>query len=334
MNRPAPSNPFPAFQCGNRVFTLDDVLAAARARGELDSFLGAGRERWAAARRAEAAGLVPDDAEIESALDSFRYARDLISGEECDRWLEARGLEFDDLVGCVTRRLQSALAAAGTVDFDGEEAATSAGDVSDDESLVRVDALLSDEFNLWARQLARAVALAAQTDPAAFADPTQPLPWTELNEGYAAAAAALTTAPSRQSALAGRRLDLIQVRYEQAEFDSPGAAREAVLCTREDNASLSAIAEANAFPCEVASAFLGDLPPAWAEVLTSARLGEAVLPRETDGRIVVLAPLSRREPSLEDPAIVARLDAILVEQHFRELETRHIRWLINVELAP
>lgn len=334
MTRPAPSTSLPAFQCGQRVFTLDDVLAAARARGEFEAFLVEGRKRRAAARQAEAAGLVPDDAEIESALESYRYARDLVSGEECDRWLEARGLDFDDLVGCVTRRLSSTLAAAGAGDSNAENDAADVGDAADAERLLRVEALLSDEFNLWARRLARAVALAAQADPAGFTDLTRPLPWNELHDRLAAASAAITTGARRQSALAGRRLELIQVRYEWAEFDSAGAAREAVLCTREDNASLSSIAGANAFPCEIATSFLGDLPPPWAEVLTSARLGEAVIPRETDGHIVVLAPLSRREPTLDDPDIVARLDAALVEQHFRELEARHIRWLINVELTP
>jgi len=331
MTHPAPRLSLPAFRCGLRVFTVDDVLAAARDRGAFESFQAAWRERRSAVRQAAAAEQIPSAAELEAAIESFRYARDLVSGEECDRWLEARGLDFEDLVDSITRRMQSTLTA------EKPDAPVESEDDRDteaeDERLLIVDVLLADEFNAWARRLARSIALAAHSEPARFADSSEGLRWAELDERLDAAMAAITTPARRQTALAGHRLNLLRVEFEQAEFDSAGAAREAVLCTREDQASLRATAEANAFPCQVATAFLGDLPPTWAEVLTSARLGEAVIPRDSDGCFVVLAPLGRQEPSLDDPEVCARVDAALVEQHFRELEANHIRWLINVDLT-
>ncbi len=332
MTRPAPRLSLPAFQCGLRVFTIDDILTAARDRGDFAIFQSAWRARRLTAHLAASAGQTPSNAEIEAAIESFRYARDLVSGEECDRWLEARGIEFAALVESVTRRLQSTLApdepaAPGESEASGE---LKAGD----ESLLYIDILLADEFSGWARRLARAVALAAHSDSARFGAATSDsLPWAELEDRLTAAIATVTTPARRQSALAGLRLDLLRVEFAQAEFDSAGAAREAVLCTREDHASLRDTAEANAFPCRIETAFLNDLSPAWSEVLTSTRLGEAVIPRDSAGCFVVLAPLGRQEPSLDDPDVCARLDAALVEQHFRELETRHIRWLINVDLA-
>lgn len=331
MTHPVPRLSLPAFRCGSRVFTVDDVLAAARDRCDFESFHAAWWERRSAARQAAAAEQIPPAAELEAAIESFRYARDLVSGEECDRWLEARGLDFEDLVDSVTRRMQSTL----TAEKPGVpvESQDDREEEAEDERLLIVDILLADEFNAWARRLARSVALVAHSEPGRFEHSSEGLRWAELDKRLEAALAAVTTPARRQSALAGHRLDLLRVEFEQAEFDSAGAAREAVLCTREDHASLRATAEANAFPCRVETAFLGDLPPTWAEVLTSTRLGEAVIPRDSDGCFVVLAPLGRQEPSLEDPDVCARLDVALVEQHFRELESRHIRWLINVDLA-
>lgn len=331
MTRPAPRLSLPAFKCGLRSFTVDDILTAARARGDFESFQVAWSKRSVAARLAAASDQSPSEAEVEAAIESFRYARELVSGEECDRWLEARGLDFDDLVDSVTRRLQSALAPQDTAAAEGSEALRESE--AELERLLIVDILLADEFNAWARSLARSIALAAHSDPAHFAAATaEELPWKELDDARAAATAAVTTPARRQSALAARRLDLVRVEFEQAEFDSAGAAREAVLCAREDQASLRATAEANAFPCRVATAFLADLPPAWSEALTSTRLGEAVIPRDSDGCYVVLAPLVRQEPSLDDPEVCARLDRALVDQYFRALEARHIRWLINADL--
>ena len=110
----APVLPAPVvLEAGGYAGSLDDILAAAAWRGELDAF----RSRWetiqAAAARAEALGQFPEPAAVEAATNEFRYARDLVSAEECEGWLAARGLTFADLTACVTRRLQAELAPAG-----------------------------------------------------------------------------------------------------------------------------------------------------------------------------------------------------------------------------
>lgn len=318
------AHPQPAFRCGLRVFTLADILEAAQCLGELDRFRAEWLARQAAVQAAAVAGLAPESSAVEAATDAFRYARDLVSAEECERWLEARGLVFEDVVGCCTRRLQSELA----------EPAAPFEPASDDERLWRNDALLADEFNAWAKHLARRVAVAAESGRTPAVDSPLSAQWPELEAGFAAAAAAAVTPSSRQRALAGQRLALMRVTFDLAEFDSENAAREAILCAREDASTLQETAAANAFPCQTGESFLGDLPAAWADLLTSARAGEAVSPRVGDGNFVVLSLISRREPALEDPAVCARVDAALLEAHFRDLDSRHIRWLINVELTP
>ncbi len=311
-----------AFSLGPREFTLDDVLAAAVCLGEWEQFRAAWLARQAAAQAAEAAGLVPEEAAIEEALEGFRYARDLVAGDECEAWLAARGLVFADLVDSVTRRLQAGLVEE-MEDLERHSIA---------EGRLRIDALLSDEFGGWARRFARG--LAAAVELGEELRPEDPVPglWPALARAQARVTAAVLTPEARQRELAAQRLGLMRLHLDVAEFDSEPAAREALLCVREDGVTLAAVGEGNGLPCQTMERFLGELSPEWLTALQSARTGDVVLQRPDDGNWVVVAVKGRREPSLEDSAVVARVDAALTERSFRELESRHIRWRINVEV--
>ena len=359
---PAVSATGPAFRAGPRLCSLDDILVAAGLSGGLAAFRAAWARRRAAA--AAAAGLAPDPAAIEAATAAFRYARDLVSAEECERWLNQRGLSFAELTASVTRRLQAGLATA-------EESAAPderAGEDGEQEARFRTDALLADEFTGWARGLAWRLALAQEQD-ALPADETAGKPgqngkvqggsrgresvavgdrnshrltsaatgsladaWPELEARFTAVCAALATPERHRRELAGQRLQLLRLELAAAEFESEAAAREASLCAREDGVALAVVAEANGFPVFNHVAFLGDLTPDWQQALISARPGDVTPPLTGGDVAVVLQLLGKREPSLDDAAVCARLDADLRRQHFGELEAKHVRWLINVEV--
>lgn len=317
-----------AFTLGRRDFTLADVLEAAECLGEWEPFRAAWMARQQAAAAAAAAGLTPAAKAVDEAVDAFRYARDLVSGEECEAWLAARDLAFSDLVECVTRRLQAEL-----VDGEAaEEAEPIEEEAPIDGSRLRVDALLADEFGSWARHLARRAAAAAE----AGADPGPEVPvrelWSAMDRAYRAAAEAVLTAEARQRELAGHRMGLMRLHLEVAEFDSEAAAREAWCCVREDGLELAAVARENGLPAQAIERFLGDLPPEWATLVQSARTGDVVLHRPDEGSWVAVAVKARREPSLDDPAVVERVDAALTERHFHDLESKYIRWRLSVEV--
>lgn len=315
----------PAFRVGPQVFSLDDILASAGLRGELAQFRGNWEGRRAAAAVAEACGMSPAAADIEAATDAFRYARDLVSAEECDRWLARRGLVFADLTASMTRRVQAELTPP-------DEPPEPPGFGSDDDGDFRTDALLADEFTGWARGLAWRLALAREHDarPADRGDLADR--WPELEERFTAACAALAKPERRRRELATQRLELLRLEIAAAEFESEAAAREAFLCAREDGTALAAVAEANGFPVCNYEAFLGDLTPDWQQALVSATPGDVTPPLTGGGTAVVLQLLGKHEPSIEDAAVCARLDADLRRQHFGELEAKHIRWLLNVEV--
>lgn len=311
-----------ALLCGGLEYTLGDLLTAAECLGDLTRFRAAWQVRERAARAAEAAGLTPTSDAVDEAVSVYRYARDLVSGEECEAWLTERGLTFDDLAACVTRRLQAQIAAPPR-----------AIETSLDETHFRRDALLAEEFNAWGHRFARHLAAVVEVAGALPASGEVAAHWPRLQATYAATAERAATQEGRQRVLGQQRMRLLRLAYELAEFDSLDAAREAMLCAREDNAPLSDIAAANGFPCRTLESFVGDLPPSWVELLAGTRVGEPVIPPPTNHAHLVLSIARRSEPTLADAAVCARIDHALVEQQFRALEGRHITWRINVEVS-
>jgi hypothetical protein len=315
------SRALPALQVGARYFTLGDILDAAEWRGDLAGFRLNWIVRHARANAAAKMELEPAPEEVESAVNEFRYARDLVSAEECERWLDQRGLEFTHLTTCVSRRLQAALADA---DAPAELAAS-------DQEIFCIEAILSDEFTLWAHRLASRLALgldAGMTFPEGGVVALLPA----MEERLQAAVAGWTTPDRQRRALANQRLGLTQITVEASEFDSAPAAREARLCTVVDGVSLAETATANGFACQQVEGFLDKLPENWRPGLLSARSGDIVAPRGDEDRFPLLHVLRRREPSLDDEGVLGRLNDGLVLQRLQELETRHIRWAIALEV--
>jgi hypothetical protein len=266
--------------------------------------------------------LEPAAEDVEAAVNEFRYARDLVSAEECERWLDQRGLDFAHLTACMSRRLQAALA-----DAEGP-AELAAGD----QAIFCLEAILSDEFTLWSHRLARRVALALDAGVALPESAGLAALLPAMEERLQAAVAGWTTPDRQRRALANQRLGLTQITLQATDFDSAPAAREARLCAVVDGASLAETATANGFACRQVEAFLDELPQNWRPALLSARSGDIVLPSGEEDCFPLLHVLRRREPGLEDEGVRGRLNDGLVLQRLQELETRHIRWALAMEV--
>jgi hypothetical protein len=301
-----------------------DVVAAADALGQLDSFRTTWRSTQTRAAHAEASGCEADPAEIEEATNAFRYDRDLVSAEECERWLEQLGLRFEDLVAFSTRRLLAAAVPESTVGL-----AHATPELEEPQATTfEVDLLLDDPFAGWARALAERVAAAQANGTTWKAGDDLRVRWDELEARHRETCAGLTEAAERERLLRQDWMALTRLELEWVTFDNVAAAREAECCVRHDGVTLTEVAEQNGLCCEIVSAFLTDLQALWHSALTVARAGDVVLLPSADTGFAVVRVLNRSEPSLESERVCRRLDARLRGRHFRSLVTQHIRWIV------
>ena len=77
------------FAADGEVFSWADVVAAARLRGSWRELHAATRHGLACERRLAASGGEIDQKEFIEASTHFRYARNLLSGDDLTAWLEA-----------------------------------------------------------------------------------------------------------------------------------------------------------------------------------------------------------------------------------------------------
>lgn len=317
----------PVFQIGSRVITVDDVLAAAVWRGELDPLIARHRAGLEAERRAELLGLEPDPEAVDSLVTEFRYARDLVSAEECEQWLTARGLTADDLLGTARRQVLT----------DATEVEVTAC-VDPGSRVWFADILLSDDFDDLVRAWAWRLAGVIEAGELKEGIPEGTLS-TETREkieaGFAEACVELRQVDRLGRELAARRLSLLWVAGTEVVFPDESAAREALFCVGEDGMGLAAIGAEHGLPRLNREGFVGDQPGDWETWLVSAKPGDAFRPPVADAADPegwpVFHLLRRREPSLDDPDVVERLTGEIQRRHFLELEARHVRWFPGMQ---
>jgi len=242
--------------CRGREYKARDLIDAALFRAELDSnwrqFL-AGLE---AEKRAEHQDLELDHDAIDDAAELFRYAHDLITAEETEQWLEARGLNLADFTDYFTRQHWRL-----TIDEKIELPDIDLGSASPElRELFTAELIFSDElYGLNRRLMWRLAALAAtgenNLDPKkisaerrAFFDRTKVAEsklndWLSrvgrdenwLNEMLAMEVAyqnlceKALTSEARNKQLASLRMPLTQFEAEVIELESSEAAKEALL---------------------------------------------------------------------------------------------------------
>ncbi|MBN8248545.1 MAG: hypothetical protein J0L84_14035, partial [Verrucomicrobia bacterium] len=106
-----------AFEAPGGGATFADVVRAAAVRGDLQPGLNATRMALACEAGAAAGGRAADMVAVETAMNEFRYERNLVTAEETEQWLDAHGLAGEDLGDHFVRRYWKSL--SGEVE-DGE----------------------------------------------------------------------------------------------------------------------------------------------------------------------------------------------------------------------
>jgi hypothetical protein len=137
----------------------------------------------------------------------------------------------------------------------------------------------------------------------------------------------LLTEEQRSRELGRRRLGLTRVEIETLRFRTADAAREAVLCLREQETSMEELAHECGWASERRRIFIEDCADEAQHALWPAAPGDYLLLAEGDARFAVCRVIEKTEPHWQEADVRARIDSILVEAGFADLAGKNIRWV-------
>ena len=348
------------FASGPKTYSARDVIDAAHFRGELGPFWNELLVRGAAENHAQESGAELDDAALDEASVAFRYQYDLITAEETERWLEARGLTLTDFSEYFARA-QWAKAFRGKAKSDVVPFVQAS---SEQRELLIVELILGRELDRMAIRLAwRVVAHESvnsdERDPAAIEAERERFAqragveddgvaewlrglgrnelWLEenlaLESTYRHRCAKILTKEARARELSMLRLPLTRLEMEMIELESRDAANEAFLCVRDDGMSMEAVAQEGRYPYRRSEIVLEEFPEELQQKVLSLSPGNVLEPTPREDGFVLSRLLAKAEPKADDPEVRSRIEGRILERHFSDLMSGRIQWQILFE-AP
>ncbi len=340
------------FTSGNEEFTIRDVVDSANFRGEIDPVWKELLRLVAAEKQADANEMEIDESAIDAAAESFRYQHDLITAEETERWLTERGLNLNDFSDHFVRHYWGQR--IDDVEFEVIEFASAPNELRE---LLIIELILSDELGRMGGRLSWRVAESRveakdRIDPALMSaeeerfltdrgiDKKQLPDWLgkigrepawfkntlEIEARYRAKLEALLHKQAREREMTSLRLPLTKFDLETIELDSMDAAREALLCVRDDGMTMEEVAGEGRYPYRHAEILLEDLPEDLQQKFLSVSAGEILEPISHGDGFHLCRVIDKSEPSAQDEKVRERADRRILDRHFSELTAKHIQW--------
>ena len=340
------------FVCGDRAFNVRDLIDAALFRGELEPEWRNLLRHIAAEQRADEQNLEYSDDAIDAAAERFRYEHDLITVEETERWLEDRALSLGDFGAYFVRHYWGEQ--WNDLEADALDYLSAPNDVRE---LLTSELLLSGELNRMAQRLSWRVATRREANDKLVASELieeerarflersglteEQLPaWLErlerdrvwLDEALAMEGihrrdcALLLSREACEREIAALRLPLTRFEVETIQLDSLDAAREALLCARDDGMSMEEVAAQGRYPYRHPEVLLEEIPEDLQQKFLSVYPGAILDPIARGDGFHICRVIGKEEPDLADPVVRKRAEERILDRHFADLTTRHIQW--------
>lgn len=314
------------FTINETAFGWEEIVAAAESWGEWQSFFEQTRQTLACWQWAEASGCPLSNDEVKAATTAFRYAHNLISAEEAQRWLHRWDMTVADWISCLRGQLLRERWAARLAQI------TAAQRVSDAEvaRVIKHHAICADKLGAWAQQLAGRAAIAAK----AGALPITPQSPQELIASIEAAFAAqrqLTVTPATLAGkIADHRLDWLRFDCRYVWFGEEHLAREAALCVSEDGLTLDEVARDARSIVQEWSFYLDEVAAEARPHFLAARQNAWLGPLPLLAGFPLLQIVGKRLPVPNDPQISARAEQVIIGHALAQETNERVRWQMNL----
>ena len=345
--------------CGTQEYAARDAIDAAIFRGELEVKWKEFLEMVEAEKRSDELDLDLDEVAISSAAEAFRYEYDLITVEETEEWLANRGLTLEDFSDYFTRHYWANA-------FDKEIALIEVEYQSASPELRELfltELVLSGELDrMTTAFMWRLAAHCAEKDPHPDAiavaeqkffdrneiEPSQLAGWLRrldrdsewfgtmlvIDAAYRTRRDTLLVPQARQHELTALRWSLTQFESEIIEFESRDAAKEALLCVRQDGMSMEEVAIEGRYPYRRVNFLLEDIPIDTQQRFLCVSPGQVLKPIERGDGFELCRIVNKIEPDPEDPRVKSRIDQRLLDRHFSELVSKYVVRQLGAPVPP
>jgi hypothetical protein len=320
------------FSVGTTAYRRRHLVEAARAWGEWDELLHAGREQLACAARAAESGDPIEEAVAAAAGAAFRRAHGLLAAEDLESWLAERDVSVAGWLAHVRRELLRD-EWRGELDAIVDETLPPAG-----AELARTAWTLGICTGAIAELAERLAAEAAAE--ATFSRPEEPgLGETSFLEADVSrsslerlrAAQERLVAEAVTGARVARELEAHRVPWTSVDCSlvvhpDLDVLREAALCVTQDGLELAAVAAEADAEQRHARLVLGELPAEVGARLFAAEPGELVEPLAVEDTAWLVHVEAKTMPSAADPELRERAAELIAARERARAVDRWVRW--------
>lgn len=315
----------PLFAVDGEVFHWADVVLHAQATGRWEGLQAATREGLACESHFDT--IEEDGAEeaIEDAAAEFRYERELITADEMEAWLDARGVTPEAWMGYMRRTVLRQRWADDLAGLLAEHPIDAAGL----EEAMRVDLLCSGTHRILAEELAlEAAAAAAVTSPSSPSSPPDRL--AALRDRAVLFREHAVAPETLAREVASNQMEWIRVDCLAVAFGEEGQAREAALLLREDELDIEEVAGEADVPIEDVVFYLDELDTEQHSRFLGATVGDVIGPVKVDEAYMVYQVVAKVMPTVNDPEIVRRAGEGILARVLASEVNRRVRWHADV----
>ena len=312
------------FRVETREFGWDDVVIAAQLWGEWDDFVRTVRSALACLRFARATDRLPSSAQMRETANAFRYARNLISGEETRVWLERWGMNIEAWMECLRGRYLRQLWSLRLKEI-GEFCGVTDAEVAE---RVQTYAVCEGKLEQWAHKLAGRTAVAA--NPNLFGDKTlSPLQLIQNIEAEFQLNRTRTINPKLIDAkIAAHRLDWIHYECRCLWLSDERVAREAAWCVSEDGLTLDEVAQEAQGELRQWNFYADEIETTVRPYFLAARQGDLLGPWKLRDKYPLFSVLNKRLPHSNDPHVFARAENAIVAGLLAQAVSERVKWTL------
>ncbi|MBP6823537.1 MAG: hypothetical protein KA368_18450 [Acidobacteria bacterium] len=314
------------FTVNETTFGWEEIIAAAEVWGDWQRFFDRTKRMLACLKFATETGQLPSNQEVRDALTSFRYAHNLISGEETQAWLNRWELTLEELTNYLRGQLLIERWANKL------EKITADHSISGEAvtAIIKKHTICADLLGQWAIELAGRSAVAASSglfDAGDSSERTAPRELIARIEAEFLGAREQAITPQKlQARIADHRLDWVRFDCRYLWFTEERVAREAVWCITEDGLTMDEVAKESGSEARQWSFYLDEIDANVRAHFLAARQGDWLGPLKYREGFPIFSILEKRMPSGDDPLIRQRAEKAIVANMMEQAINERVKW--------